>query len=266
MAKMTTLKMKERLEKELQAPNRQFSYNRDNDALTVVQSGKKVTLAIPQIIANYENDGDAAVEKIVYYVEEGFRAAAGNVELENNKANVYPVVCATSFPGETKAGEVLLTDDHTAETKIFYAVDLGKSYRFIEESMLKKAQLTHEEIREAAFNNLANLEIPLKKDSVNGNDFYFVRTNDGYDASRLLNEAFLREMREKLTGEMVLAVPHQDVLIIGDIQDNTGYDVLAHMTMDFFADGLVPITSLPFVYNNGKLEPIFIMAKNRLKE
>ncbi|EIM1136686.1 DUF1444 family protein, partial [Listeria monocytogenes] len=25
-------------------------------------------------------------------------------------------------------------------------------------------------------------------------------------------------------------------------------------------------TSLPFVYNNGKLEPIFIMAKNRLKE
>lgn len=148
----------------------------------------------------------------------------------------------------------------------FYAVDLGKSYRFIEESMLKKAQLTHKEIREVAFNNLANLEIPLKKDSVNGNDFYFVRTNDGYDASRLLNEAFLREMREKLTGEMVLAVPHQDVLIIGDIQDNTGYDVLAHMTMDFFADGLVPITSLPFVYNNGKLEPIFIMAKNRLKE
>ncbi|HAK1120418.1 TPA: DUF1444 domain-containing protein, partial [Listeria monocytogenes] len=29
MAKMTTLKMKEKLEKELQAPNRQFSYNRD---------------------------------------------------------------------------------------------------------------------------------------------------------------------------------------------------------------------------------------------
>ncbi|MBC8923698.1 DUF1444 family protein, partial [Escherichia coli] len=52
MAKMTTLKMKEKLEKELQAPNRQFSYNRDNDTLTVAQNGKKVTLTIPQIIAN----------------------------------------------------------------------------------------------------------------------------------------------------------------------------------------------------------------------
>lgn len=77
MAKMTTLKMKERLEKELQAPNRQFSYNRDNDALTVVQSGKKVTLAIPQIIANYENDGDAAVEKNCLLCGRGFSSSSG---------------------------------------------------------------------------------------------------------------------------------------------------------------------------------------------
>ncbi|MBC1472238.1 DUF1444 domain-containing protein [Listeria seeligeri] len=266
MAKMTTLKMKERLEKELRTPNRKFSYNRDNDTLLVTEADKKVTLTIPQIIANYENDGEAAVQKIVYYVEEGFRAAVGDVALKNNMTRIYPVVRATSFPNKTKAGGVLLAEEHTAETQIFYAFDLGKSYRFIETSMLQEEGLTQEEIRTAAFQNLEKLEIPLKQDSVNGNDFYFVRTNDGYDASRLLNQSFLEEMRKKLTGEMVLAVPHQDVLIIGDIHDNTGYDVLAHMTMDFFADGLVPITSLPFVYNNGKLEPIFIMAKNRLKE
>ncbi len=258
--------MKERLEKELRVPNRKFSYNRDNDTLLVTEADKKVTLTIPQIIANYENDGEAAIQKIVYYVEEGFRAAVGDVALKNNMTRIYPVVRATSFPNKTKAGGVLLAEEHTAETQIFYAFDLGKSYRFIETSMLQEEGLTQEEIRTAAFQNLEKLEIPLKQDSVNGNDFYFVRTNDGYDASRLLNQSFLEEMREKLTGEMVLAVPHQDVLIIGDIHDNTGYDVLAHMTMDFFADGLVPITSLPFVYNNGKLEPIFIMAKNRLKE
>lgn len=258
--------MKERLEKELRVPNRKFSYNRDNDTLLVTEADKKVTLTIPQIIANYENDGEAAVQKIVYYVEEGFRAEVGDVALKNNMTRIYPVVRATSFPNKTKAGGVLLAEEHTAETQIFYAFDLGKSYRFIETSMLQEEGLTQEEIRTAAFQNLEKLEIPLKQDSVNGNDFYFVRTNDGYDASRLLNQSFLEEMREKLTGEMVLAVPHQDVLIIGDIHDNTGYDVLAHMTMDFFADGLVPITSLPFVYNNGKLEPIFIMAKNRLKE
>ncbi len=30
------------------------------------------------------------------------------------------------------------------------------------------------------------------------------------------------------------AVPHQDVLIIADIRNKTGYDVMAHLTMEFF--------------------------------
>ena len=34
-------------------------------------------------------------------------------------------------------------------------------------------------------------------------------------------------------GEMLVAVPHQDVLIIADIRNKTGYDVMAHLTMEF---------------------------------
>lgn len=64
----------------------------------------------------------------------------------------------------------------------------------------------YKEIREVVFNNLVNLEILLKKDFVNGNDFYFVCINDGYDVSRLLNEVFFCEMCEKLMGEMVFVV------------------------------------------------------------
>lgn len=32
--------------------------------------------------------------------------------------------------------------------------------------------------------------------------------------------------------------------------------------MEFFTKGLVPITSLSFGYDNGHLEPIFILGKN----
>lgn len=61
---------------------------------------------------------------------------------------------------------------------------------------------------------------------------------------------------------MLVAVPHQDVLIIADIRNKTGYDVMAHLTMEFFTKGLVPITSLSFGYKQGHLEPIFILGKN----
>lgn len=60
----------------------------------------------------------------------------------------------------------------------------------------------------------------------------------------------------------LVGVPHQDVLILADIRNKTGYDVMAHLTMEFFTKGLVPITSLSFGYDNGHLEPIFILGKN----
>src|SRR5699024_2023716 len=150
-----------------------------------------------------------------------------------------------------------------AVTRIFYAIELGKSYRLLEESMLEKEGWTKERIHENAMFNLRSLSTDYKTDQVSGNDYYFIATQDGYDASRILNESFLAEMKGKCKGDLVAAVPHQDVLILADIQNDTGYDVLAQMTMQFFAEGRIPITSLSFIYDEEKLEPIFIMAKNK---
>lgn len=129
--------------------------------------------------------------------------------------------------------------------------------------MLNSLQLTADQAKEIARFQVRKLPVSLKEDQVAGNVFYFLNENDGYDASRILNEAFLKEMKEKIEGDMTVSVPHQDVLIIGDIRNETGYDVLAQMAMHFFTEGKVPITSLSFVYETGVLEPIFIMAKNR---
>ena len=73
----------------------------------------------------------------------------------------------------------------------------------------------------------------------------------------------MNEVQEQCEGEMLVAVPHQDVLIIADIRNKTGYDVMAHLTMEFFTKGLVPITSLSFGYDKGHLEPIFILKNNK---
>ena len=124
--------------------------------------------------------------------------------------------------------------DHTAETRIYYALDLGNTYRLIDESMLESIEQTASEIMESALFRVRALPTTMKKDEVDGNIYYFVNNNDGYDASRILNSAFLKEMREKIEGDMTVSVPHQDVLIIGDIRNKTGYDVLAQMTMQFF--------------------------------
>lgn len=229
--------------------------------------GKGMDLFLGDVLTKYDTRKEKAIDEVIYTIEQTFEAMKKEKEQGFlNSTTIYPVIRSGSFPKKSKEGHAFITTDHTAETRIYYALDLGSTYRLIDEKMIKKLNLSEEQVKESARFQVRNLPTNVKKDEVAGNIFYFLNENDGYDASRILNNAFLKEMRGKIEGDMTVSVPHQDVLIIGDIRNNTGYDVLAQMTMHFFTVGAVPITSLSFIYEDGHLEPIFILAKNRVKK
>ncbi len=265
---MTSIKMKRQLESRLNDPAYYTSYNREKDTFRVEwkESKKGVTIRLPNVIAKYNSRGEKAIDELEAHIVESLRIMNEDHDLQGEEKHIFPVIRATSFATKMKDGTKLVTRDHTAETRIYYALDLGKSYRLIDETMLEKEQWTAARIHEMAMFNIRSLDTPYKKDTVVDNEFYFVSTQDGYDGSRILNEAFLEEMKANSIGELVVAVPHQDVLILADIQNDAGYDILAQMTMQFFAEGRIPVTSLPFVYEDKKLEPIFILAQKRPKK
>jgi uncharacterized protein YtpQ (UPF0354 family) len=265
--KMDSRKMRNELEQRLAKENRVFSFDREKDQLRIENkdTGKGITITLPGIIAKWQEQKGKAIDEVVYYVEEGLEAMVEDAHLSGHEKNIFPVIRSTSFPGESQDGVPFLTDEHTAETRIYYALDLGKTYRLIDAQLMEKEGWDPDRIRETALFNVRSLSTDLKSDTVAGNTFYFLNKNDGYDASRILNESFIKEMSRKTKGTMAVAVPHQDVLIIADIKNETGYDVLAQMTMSFFASGRVPITSLSFLYENGEFEPIFILGKNKKK-
>jgi len=262
---MNSMKMKRILEDRLASPNFRTSFNRDNDVFRIEwkETKKGINVKLPQIIAKYNERGQVAIDELVDHLEEALTIMNKEHELSGMEKNIYPVIRSTSFPVKTNSEKKLVTKDHTAETRIFFALDLGKSYRLITEESIEKEGWSKEHLYEIALFNARSLKTDYKEDRVNENTFYFVATQDGYDASRILNDAFLEEMSEKCEGDLALAVPHQDVLILADITNDSGYDILAQMTMKFFAEGRIPITSLAFIYENKKLEPIFIMAKNK---
>lgn len=255
------------LKKRLPSKNFEWHFDKKADKVRLDHKTLKkgMDISLPEIISKYNEKKDAAIVEVVYTIDATFKA----MELEHTEGfqadrPIYPVIRSTSFPRETSDGNRFITKDHTAETRIYYALDLGNTYRLIDESMLEAIGQTTTEIMESALFRVRALPTSMKKDEVDGNSYYFINNNDGYDASRILNSTFLKEMEAKIEGDMTVSVPHQDVLIIGDIRNNTGYDVLAQMTMHFFTKGNVPVTSLSFIYEDGELEPIFIMAKNRV--
>ncbi|MGM9933157.1 DUF1444 domain-containing protein [Pradoshia sp.] len=263
--KMTTTKMKNILMEKLSKGARTFSYNREQEELRIEdkETKKGITVALSPLLAKYDQSGDKAIDEIVYYAEESLKVMGKEHALHGNEKKIFPVIRSTSFPEEAKEGVPFVTDEHTAETRIYYAVDLGNTYRLIDEELMEKEKWDKEMIRTIAMFNVRSLPVEAKKDTVRGNDFYFINHNDGYDASRILMDSELRKYKDGMKGSMAVAVPHQDVLIIADIQNSAGYDILAQMNMHFFTNGNVPITALPFLYEDGELEPIFILAKNR---
>ncbi|MDS3994510.1 DUF1444 domain-containing protein [Staphylococcus capitis] len=261
---MNVFQMRDKLKARLIHLNVDFKFDREEETLRIYRTDnhKGVTIKLNAIVAKYEEQKDKIIDEIVYYVEEAI-AQMGDHSLEKmENIKIMPVVRATSFDKKTKEGHSFIYSEHTAETNIYYALDLDKSYRLIDESMLKTLNMTEQQIKEVSLFNVRKLKNKYSTDEVKGNIFYFINSNDGYDASRILNTSFLNEVQEQCEGEMLVAVPHQDVLIIADIRNKTGYDVMAHLTMEFFTKGLVPITSLSFGYDKGHLEPIFILGKN----
>ncbi|MEI4789093.1 DUF1444 domain-containing protein [Bacillus sp. FJAT-53060] len=269
MAKMTSRQLANHLKSRLTNDSWTHQFDREKDTLRIEdkQTGKGITLELPQMIAKWEVKPDETLDEIIYYVKEALSAMKGEAQhISGKEKQIYPVIRSTSFP-ETSSDEIpLVFDEHTAETRIYYALDLGSTYRLIDEKMLQRENWTKERIRETASFNVRSLETVVKMDEVAGNRFYFFRANDGYDASRLLNESILQEYAQKIEGQMAISVPHQDVFIIADVRNESGYDILGQMSMSFFASGTVPITALSFLYDEGKLEPIFILAKSRPKQ
>ncbi|RIM02987.1 DUF1444 domain-containing protein [Staphylococcus chromogenes] len=261
---MNVFKMRDTLKSRLTHLEVQYQFNRDQESLRIYRTDnqKGVTVKLSPIVAKYNKGQKNIIDEIVYYVEETIHQMQDEAHKILNEKRIMPVIRATSFPTQTKEGNDFVTENHTAETRIYYALDLGKSYRLIDESLLKDLNLTEQQIKEMALFNVRKLDNPYKTDEVKGNIFYFINTNDGYDASRVLNASLLRSFEDKIEGEMLIALPHQDVLIIADIRNKTGYDIMAHMTMEFFTNGLVPITSLSLGYEKGRFEPIFILGKN----
>ncbi|WP_114167199.1 DUF1444 family protein [Exiguobacterium sp. TNDT2] len=236
------------------------SYDRENEVLRIERSADRfgVNIRLAPLVAKTKVRGEVAIDEVVDYIKTAL-SADDAVTLTGNEANIYPVIRSASFSTKTKRGEALATTPHTAETAIFYALDSGNGYRLIEERHLDGMPLTR--LDELARENVKKLPTDLKEDTVAGNTFYFLATRDGYEASRVLNDEFLRVMERRIEGDMLVGVPHQDVMIIADVRNDEGYDAMQQLMFDFFTNGRIPVTALSFHYEDGGLEPIFIVGK-----
>jgi uncharacterized protein YtpQ (UPF0354 family) len=270
---MDLKQLKNELEKAFREQQWDIKWNNDKNIfeINIEDQQKPFEVSVPNLLQRMNREKKGIIEVITEVVDQ-VQAIMNSIKarklarLAGQDHSIYPVMRSTSFPSKTSKGKKLIYDEHTAESRIYYALDLDKSYTLIDEAMLQDSNWTRQELKEKALFNLRGLKSEAKQDEVAGNRFYFISTTDGYGASRILNQSIIQEYAQKVEGDYCLAIPHQDVLILADLRNSTGYDVLAQMALHFYTNGDMPITPLPFDFKEGKLEPIFILARTKPKD
>src|SRR5690606_4098546 len=123
--KMTSLKMKKLLEEKLAHEDLRTTYNRNNDTFRVElkESKQGVSVTLPNVVSKYNERGEEAIQEIVDHISEALKIMNETHDLKGKEKHIYPVIRATSFPTKTNAGDPLIYKDHTAETRVFYALD-----------------------------------------------------------------------------------------------------------------------------------------------
>ncbi|MED4750267.1 DUF1444 family protein [Brevibacillus choshinensis] len=179
--------------------------------------------------------------------------------LSGQEQNVYPVLRHVSMV--KKYPDRWVTRSHTADTAVLYALDMGKGYVLIERTMLSQAGWSEDQLHQYAIANLQELPYSVKTQEVAGNRIHFISPSDGYAASRVLLESVLQTFDQQKEGtQLGVAIPHQDVLIIADLVGDAGANLLARLTYDFATKGQVPISILPFFWEEGELTPFLVVS------
>jgi len=178
-------------------------------------------MTLGDTLAKYEERGNKAVDEIVYTIDETFKAMAQEQQGFQNTAAIYPVIRSGSFPKKSKEGFDFITSEHTAETTVYYALDLGRTYRLIDTDMLKKLHLD-----EALF-----LVIFLNTMCVN--------KNQPFDYQAQENAVIIFDVKECQLGNFQLAESYSGPLL--------------HQLFEAF----VPSSSLLHASNSDLLFPVF---------
>ncbi|WCK55927.1 DUF1444 family protein [Aneurinibacillus sp. Ricciae_BoGa-3] len=225
-----------------------------------LQQKQPLRIKLDALLANMEANSaeeDQILADFTSKLSDTLELALTEHVLTGQEANIFPVIRHLSFLKNARAPYVHRS--HTAETVVVYALDLGRSYTLITKDALEKAGWSEEKLHQLAIDNVRKLDAVPKEDRVGGNTFYFFTYEDSYSASRILNPAVLSNMAKKNQGQIGVAIPHQDVLIVADLADAKGASVLAQLAADFAMRGNIPITPMPFMYENGQLEPYMVM-------
>jgi uncharacterized protein YtpQ (UPF0354 family) len=178
----------------------------------------------------------------------------GDTKATVDRSRIVPVLKAKRWVdgvgrAPNGAGKIpeLLTEPFNSELTIVYAEDRPQSIRFL---------TTRDDVGDRAKlhdTSLANLSrfLPQIEMETGGSGSYLIHAGGSYEASLLLVDALWSSGQIKVDGDIVVAVPARDVLMVTGSQNEASVTRIRALATKL-ATGPYALTSALFVYRGGK--------------
>ncbi len=244
------------------APNLDFKIVADLELRIADESKEEKTVFLHNAYDSYKqapNDGHAV---ILRYID----AILGNKnfgDAEIDRSRIVPIIKDRAWLDETRTALKLkgsditrlnhVWDEYNDELVILYAEDNPNAIRYLGVEHIEKLGLNRLELRNLA---VANLQKAVAKIELRGTPEFYVMTAGGnYEASLLLEEKIWTGGQVKVDGEIVVAVPSRDMLLITGSKNPGGIAKLKKLADETVKSAPYRLTPQLFVFRGGKFVP-----------
>lgn len=144
-------------------------------------------------------------------------------------------------------------EDYNEDLVIVYAEDSPKNIRYFNADDLAKIKLAPGDLRALAVKNLRALVPDIELKAMG--DLFRMTADGAYEASLLLASGIWTGDQIKVSGEIVVAIPARDVLLITGSKNQAGLVVLRKQATEIARTAPYRLTPKLFVFRGGKFVP-----------
>ena len=144
----------------------------------------------------------------------------------------------------------LVHERYNDDLVILYAEDTPSNIRYFTEDAVEDLGLAESELRARAIENLRGL---LPAIEMHGEDGTYMLTADGnYEASLLLFDDIWMSGQIEVRGDLVVAVPARDMLLVTGSEDPGGLELVRSLVAEVISSSAYRLTDRLFVYRDGQ--------------
>ena len=233
---------------------------RDLELKVTSADGRDSTSFLDNAYNMYKQDPKAKDDVIERFVTAGLETI-GSVRDGVDRTRIVPVIKDRPWLEETRqalmsrgAKEVPehVYEEFSPDLIVLYAEDSPRNIRYLGPKDLESAKIERSELRALACANLKRLLPKIERHGANG--LYMITAGGDYEASLLLLDSIWSGGQVEVKGDVVVAIPTRDLLLVTGSQDPQGIEKARQMVKEASTNGPYRLTQKLFVYRNGRFD------------